>query len=75
MAQPWIREANELEDKLCIAAVLLIGSVDEEANQQARRICDNVALTALDLLASVIPSRPPFSVVLTDWESKIAAVG
>ena len=49
--------------------------MDHHRQHQAQRVYDDVPLAAVDLLARVVSTRPPFSVVLTDWLSKIAAVG
>ena len=43
--------------------------------QQPHGIYNDVSLSTVDLLASVIATRPPFSVVLTDWLSMMAALG
>lgn len=59
--------------------VLNIGGVDGDAQQQAERIDEDMALRALDLLARVIPRRiergPPFAAPLTLWLSMTATVG
>jgi hypothetical protein len=65
-------------DKFAAIAVLDVGRVHDGVDQQALRVDDNVTLLALDLLASVVPRRivgPPFSALLTLWESITAAVG
>src|SRR5215207_4504208 len=53
--------------------------MDDGVDQQPRRIYENVALLALDLLARIIAMRidagPPFSALFTLWLSMIAAVG
>jgi hypothetical protein len=53
--------------------------MDDGAHQQALRIDQDVALLAVDLLASVVARRvdaaPPFSAPLTLWLSMMAAVG
>ena len=56
-------------------AVLDVRSVDDDRQKQAKRINYHMALAASDLLARIIAPRPPFSVVLTDWLSMMAAVG
>ena len=43
--------------------------------QHSHRIHDYVSLSSEHLLTGVIATRPPFSVVFTDWLSIIAAVG
>jgi len=49
--------------------------MDHNHEQQAERVYQYVALAAVDLLARVVTADPPFSVVLTDWLSMIAALG
>ena len=56
-------------------AVLDVRSVDDNRQKQAKRINYQMALAARDLLARIIAPRPPFSVVLTDWLSMMAALG
>ena len=43
--------------------------------QQPERIDQDVTLASVDLLARIVAVDPPFSVVLTDWLSRIAAEG
>lgn len=65
-------------DKFATVAILDVGRVHDGVDQQALRIDDNVTLLALDLFARVVPRRivgPPFSALLTLWESITAAVG
>ncbi len=50
-------------------------SLDLHFQHKALRIHQHLALATFDLLASIIASQPPFSVVLTDWLSRIAARG
>ena len=45
------------------------------SQQQAQRIDHDMVLAARHFLARIIAPRPPFSVVLTDWLSMIAALG
>src|SRR5260221_6516399 len=62
-------------------AVLDRGGRDRNGPDQSQCVHDQMAFTAFDLFARVIAdsllrfSRPPFSVVLTDWLSRIAAEG
>ncbi len=60
-------------------AVLDVGGMDGDAQQEAERIDEDMALAALDLLARVIPRRiergPPFTAPLTLWLSMMAALG
>jgi len=59
------------------AAIPILGArlVNEDRDDQAEGVNDDVALAPFDLLAGVVASRPPFSVVLTDWLSTIPALG
>jgi len=54
--------------------ILDVGRVDHRQDQH-ERVDHDVPLAARDLLTGVIAARPPFSVVLTDWRSRIAAEG
>ena len=56
-------------------AILDIRSVDDDRHKQAKRINHQMALAAGDLLARIIATRPPFSLVWTDWLSRMAALG
>ena len=46
-----------------------------DCQQQPYGIHDDMALASHHLLTSVIATRPPLSVVLTDWLSMMAALG
>lgn len=60
-------------------AILNVGGVDDDAQQQAERVDEDVAFAARDLLARVIALRidrgPPFCAALALWLSSTAAVG
>ena len=60
-------------------AVLDVRGMDGDAQQQAERVDQNVALAALDLFARVVARRiergPPFTAPLALWLSMMAAVG
>ena len=45
------------------------------ANSNPHGIYNDVSLSTVDLLASIIATRPPFSVVFTLWLSMIVALG
>jgi hypothetical protein len=51
------------------------GGVDDHHEDQPERIDEQAALAAEEPLTAVVAPRPPFSVVLTDWLSRIAADG
>ena len=52
-----------------------IGGVDEDTHEETRRVNEEMALAAVELLRAVIAVGPPFSVVFTVWASMIAAEG
>jgi len=56
-------------------AVLPVGWMDFDSDQQAQRVDGNVPFTTFDQLAAIEAARPPFSVVLTDWLSAIRRLG
>ena len=78
LQQEWKHAEHRRHHKFATVAILDVGRVHDGVDQQALRIDDNVTLLALNLLASVVPRRivgPPFSALLTLWESITAAVG
>ena len=69
-------ESDLLDQLARPVAILHAGRMHHHAQGQSQGIDDNVALTSFNLLASVVTAtRPPFSVVLTDWLSMMAALG
>ena len=54
--------------------VLDVSRVNHDSQQHPYGIHDDVTLASHHLLTSVKATRPPFSVVLTDWLSMIAAL-
>ena len=64
-----------IDDQLRPIPILDIGRMHHHRQQQPHGIYYDMSLSTVDLLASVIATRPPFSVVLTDWLSIIAALG
>lgn len=63
------------QKQLAAVAVGYIRGQRLDLKEQALRVNEQVALAPLDLLAAVVTSQPPFSLVLTDCESKMAALG
>ncbi len=63
------------EHQLGAVAFLDIRRMDHHDQQQPQRIDQDVALAAVYVLGGVVAPRPPFSVVFTDWLSRIAALG
>jgi hypothetical protein len=55
--------------------VLHTGRRDDHAEEQPEGIDEDMALAPLDLLASIVATDPPFSVVFTDWLSMTPALG
>lgn len=68
-----------IEDQLGAIAILHIGRMHHDVQEEAERVDEDVPLAALDLLARVIARRiergPPFCAPLALWASRIAAVG
>ena len=68
-----------IEHQPSAIAVLDIGRVDDDVQQEAERVDEDVPLATLDLLARVIARpierRPPFCAPLALWASMIASVG
>jgi len=59
--------------------VLNIGGMDDDAQEEAEGIDEDVAIAPFDLLARIvtrgIERRPPFTAPLALWASMMAAVG
>ena len=73
-------EAAELPDQFSQhqfgpVAVLDMGGMHDHGQEQAHGVYDDVSLAPVDLLAGIVAARPPFSAVLTDWLSMMAAEG
>jgi hypothetical protein len=49
--------------------------MDDRHEQKPKRVDQDVPLAPIYLLAGIVASGPPFSVVFTDWLSKMAALG
>ena len=64
-----------LEQQLGAVAVLDARRMHDDSQQQPQSIYEDMPLATVDFLARVVPMRPPFSVVFTDWLSTIPAVG
>ena len=73
--EPGVPSGQFTQHQFGSVSVLNIGRVDDDRHKQTKRINYDMALAASDLLARVISPRPPFSVVLTDWLSMMAALG
>jgi len=68
-----------IEDQPSAITILHVRRVDDDVQQEAERVDENVPLATRDLLARVIPRRierrPPFCAPLALWASMIATVG
>ncbi len=67
--------AQLLDQKLAAVAVLDVGGMHDQGDDQPEGVHDQMTLAAFDLLARVVPTRPPFSAVLTDWLSMMPTEG
>ena len=74
-SQAWESSYQFIYDQPRPISVLDIGRMHHHRQQQSHGIYDDVSLSTVDLLASIIATRPPFSVVFTLWLSIIAALG
>ena len=68
-----------IKDQSSAVAILHVGRVDGDVQQEAERVDEDVPLAPRDLLARVIARRidrrPPFCAPLALWASMIATVG
>jgi len=73
----WEQASDLCQDQLGAIAILDVGALDHHQQQQAKRVDEDVAFASVDLFAGIIPALPtlPCAVVLTAWESMIAADG
>ncbi len=73
------QSSHGLEQRRGAVAILHVGGVHLDAQEQAERVDEEMAFLALDLLAGVIARRidprPPFSAPLTLCESMMATLG
>jgi hypothetical protein len=66
---------EERENEFGSIAILNVRRVNNDRDQQPKRIDEQVPLATIDLFARIVSVRPPLSVVLTDWLSMTAALG
>lgn len=68
-----------IEDQAGAIAILDVGRMDDNVQQEAERVDEDVPLAPFDLLARIvarrIERRPPFCAPLALWASMIATVG
>lgn len=77
--EPGEAAADAVQHERRSVSVLDAGGMDDKPERQALGVDQNMSLAALYSLAGVVTHRvdftPPFSADLTDWLSRIAAVG
>lgn len=56
-------------------AILNVGWMHTQREDQSEGVHDHMTLAPLDFLARVVSPRPPFSAVLTDWLSRMPTLG
>jgi hypothetical protein len=66
--------AKFVEHQPAACMILNVRSMNDQGNNQAKRIDQNMAFTPLYLLARVVATVPPFR-RLTLWLSRMAALG
>lgn len=64
-----------VQNQLGPIPVLDISRMDHDSQQHADGVYNDMPFASRNLLARVIATRPPFSVVFTDWLSMMAALG
>ena len=67
--------SQSVEHQLPAVSILNVGWMDNQSQNQANGIDDQVTLAAKDFLARVVPTIPPFPVVFTDWLSMMPTLG
>ena len=73
--QSWQCLPDLFQDQPGSVPILHVACVDNHSQHQANRVCQDVALPALEVLGCIVAAYPPFSVVFTDWLSRIPALG
>ena len=61
--------------QLAAIAILGVGRMHHQGDDQPQRVDDQMPLAARDLLTRIVTAVPPFSVVLTDWLSMMPTLG
>ncbi len=67
--------AQLFDQQFAAVTVLDVGRVNDQCENQAERVNNDMTLAPKRFLARVVPSVAPFSAVLTDWLSMIPALG
>jgi len=73
--QPSESSSQLFYQQLPAIAILDIGRMHGQRQDQAQGVNDHMPLAPLDFLARVITAAPRFSAVLTDWLSMMPAEG
>ena len=66
---------DQAKQHLGTVTILNIGSMHDHGNYQSKGVYKEMPLSTIDLLSGIISMELPFSAVLTDWLSTIAALG
>jgi hypothetical protein len=69
------RVSEDRKHELGSVAILDVGSVHNDAEDEAEGVDDQVTLASTDFFAGIVTAATPFEVVFTDWLSMIAAEG
>lgn len=63
------------QNQLGSIPILDVGGVDNHGQDQPQGVNEQMPFAPIDMLGSIVSADPPFSVVFTDWLSRIAALG
>lgn len=74
LLQAPVRRPQPEEQWFGSVAILFTGGMHMHFQQQAKCIDEQMPFSAVYFLARIVAARSPFSVVLTVWLSKIAAL-
>ena len=67
--------AQLLNQQFCSVAILDVGGMNDQGEDQPKGVDDHMTLAAQRFLARVVPPVPPFSAVLTVWLSRMPTLG
>src|SRR5262249_54791492 len=73
--QPRQPPCQRHQERLAARRFGFIGGMDARLHDEPFGIDEELALAARDVLARIVAAWPPFSVVLADWLSRMAALG
>lgn len=74
-AQATPTRTQLFDEPLAAVAILNVGRMDHQSDDQAEGVDDDMALAPKRFLTRVVPAVPPFSAVLTVWLSMMPALG